>query len=360
MTFSLTDEQNKVVQHNSAEHGRVLAGPGTGKSATAVALAGKIYLENPDAKIKFLTFTRAATSELDKKLSDSPAGSMGRPSTVHSFSISNLLRNPGCASFPQPLRIPDKHEYKMLIRPHLAAKSGFGLRQLDKLVAEMSSKWESLDPHENAAITVTERARFMGVWHEHRRLFGYTLIQELPDLFRCALRDHEDLEGIYYELLIVDEYQDLNACDLELLRRLADRGVSVLAIGDDDQSIYSFRKAHPEGIRRFLKEYGSDNDYKLTVCHRSPLNITDWAQYVIMGDPDREPRDPPACKVESQSAQIALLKFRGNQSEALGVADLVKWLNDTKGVPTSEILILTRTDRAGTFTKKNKGEINRS
>jgi superfamily I DNA/RNA helicase len=57
------------------------------------------------------------------------------------------------------------------------------------------------------------------------------------------LANHPDLEGVNFDLLVVDEYQDLNACDLEVIRLLADRGCSIIAAGDDDQSIYSFRKA---------------------------------------------------------------------------------------------------------------------
>jgi len=107
----------------------------------------------------------------------------------------------------------------------------------------MAAKWESLNPEERPGVAPEERARFMGAYTEHRRTCGYTLLDELPELLRCALRDHPDLAGVNYDLLIVDEYQDLNACELELLKRLAERGASILAIGDDDQSIYSFRKA---------------------------------------------------------------------------------------------------------------------
>ena len=144
----------------------------------------------------------------------------------------------------------------------------------------MAANWESLVPDQNPGVTPEERARFVGAWTEHRRLFGYTLLDELPDLMRCAIRDHEDLKGIDYDLLIIDEYQDLNACELEILQRLAKLGVSVLAIGDDDQSIYSFRKAHPAGIRRFLQDFATDHDYKLTICHRSPRRILGWASHV--------------------------------------------------------------------------------
>jgi superfamily I DNA/RNA helicase len=322
-----------------------------------VELARRLHEGIPPPRIKFLTFTRAATAELAKKLPSIEEGMIGRPSTIHSFSISALLQNPGSASFPEPLRIPDDYERKELIRPHLARQVGVGVYDLDDLIGEMAAKWESLNPFELSHITPETRARFIGAWTRHRRVFEYTLLDELPDLFRCALRDHDDLEGIDYSLLIVDEYQDLNACDLEVIRRLADRGTSILAVGDDDQSIYSFRKAHPAGIRNFLGQYGTNCDYKLTMCHRSPKRIIEWANHVIMGDSSREPRKQPTYCDDVPEGTVALLGFRSEKSEAKGVADTVSWLIEQEGVPPSEILILSRTDWHGTFTKPVKEQL---
>jgi DNA helicase-2/ATP-dependent DNA helicase PcrA len=344
-----TEQQQAILAHDPTTHGRVLAGPGTGKSTTAVALAEHLMqLERPP-RVRLLTFTRVATTELLGKRT-LPLATIGI-STVHSFALSVLLRNPGCASFPTPLRMPDEYESKQLIRPHLAERTGVSQRQLDRLVAEMAAKWESLDAEQNASIQPELRARFMGAWTEHRRVFGYTLLSELPDLLRRALRDHNDLQGVDYQLLIVDEYQDLNACDLEVLHRLADRGVAILAIGDDSQSIYSFRKAHPAGIRRFLDDYKTNRDYSLTHCHRSPRSIMEWAEYVITGDVDRADRAQLTFAPNAPQGTRALLAFDDDQREAEGLTQLVRWLNKVKEVPYSKILVLSRTDPNGNFTR---------
>jgi len=357
MVIAPTVEQLAVINHHLPGHGRVLAGPGTGKSTIAVGLANRLINDDSSIRLRFLTFTRAATIELSKKLSGIPTGGIERPSTIHSFSIGMLIRNPGCASFPEPLRIPDKYEFEELIRPHLARAMGVTVWDIDDLINEMASKWESLVPTQSTDISAQTRAKFIGLWQEHRKIFGYTLLQELPDLFRCALRDHEDLEGVDYDLLIVDEYQDLNACDLEVIKRLANHGASVLAIGDDDQSIYSFRKAHPIGIRRFLREYKTTNDYKLTICHRSAPCIISWAQHVISGDTERELRGGPSCRLDAPSGIAELLHFKGEISEANGVANLVKWLIEEKGVSASDILVLSRSDLYGRFTKPIKEKL---
>ena len=348
--FEFTKEQQRIINHPPFEDGRILAGPGTGKSTTAVALANELLGRgDPIPRIKFLTFTRAATNELSKRIAASEMY-MESASTIHSFSISALLRNPGSATFPTPLRIPDSYEQRELIVPHLARKVGVDVPKLHKLINEMSAKWESLEEVHLEEVSPEERAKFMGAWGQHRNIFGYTLLAELPDLFRQALVNYDDLVGIDYELLLVDEYQDLNACDLEILKLLSDKGVSILAIGDDDQSIYSFRKAHPIGIRNFANDYdiGEPYDYHLTICQRSPRSIFDWAQYVILGSPDRDPGRPPISFAEkAPDGTCALLKFTDETEEAKAVADIITWLHRLKEIPLPEILVLYRTATVG-------------
>lgn len=353
MPFQPTPEQAAVIAHSIDRHARVFAGPGTGKSATAAALAARILEQQPAPHLKFITFTRAATLELAKKLADQP---QLKPATFHSFSISTLLANPGAAVFPHPLRIPSGFEYGELIRPHLAALLGVTPTRVKDYVAEMAARWESLDPVERPDVSAEERARFIGAFTEQRRIFGYTLLDELPDLLRGALRDNDDLQGIDFQLLVVDEYQDLNACELDVLTRFSARGVSIVAIGDDDQSIYSFRKAHPAGIQRFLQEFQNAADYALTICHRLPHQIARWAQHVMAGEPRRN-KPPLQCRPDASAGTVSLVNFGSEISEARGVADLICWLRDDCNVPLSEILVLSRTDNNGTFTRRIRDEL---
>src|SRR5664280_982513 len=285
--FKPTLEQQAILQHDASKNARVLAGPGTGKSATLVALIDDLLSHKPSPRVKLLTFTRAATGELAKKVSEHPAAAAERPSTIHSFAIATLLRNPGAGGLPKPLRIADDWEDKHIVRTTLARRAMVTQKQLNLLIAEMAANWESLTPDENPHVDEQMRARFIGAWHEHRNAYGYTLLAELPYALRGALRDHPDLEGLDYDLLIVDEYQDLNACDLDVIRMIADRGCAVMAAGDDDQSVYSFRRAAPEGIRSFCGDYSGASDYPLSITQRCGSNIITWASHVIEGDPDR-------------------------------------------------------------------------
>jgi DNA helicase-2/ATP-dependent DNA helicase PcrA len=361
MPFRPTPEQTAILGHGVDRHARVLAGPGTGKSATLVALVDQLLAGNPAPRLKLLTFTRAATGELAKKVSEHPAAAAERPSTIHSFAISVLLRNPGTGDFPQPLRIADDWEEKNIVRPTLARRVKVQRPRLNNLIREMAANWESLQPEESPRVDPAERARFHGAWNEHRQVYGYTLLAELPYALRNALNDHPDLEGVDYNLLIVDEYQDLNACDLEVLRLIAGRGCSVIGAGDDDQSIYSFRRAAPEGIRRFPGDYPGAGDYSLSVTQRCGSRIIEWATHVIEGDPDRPVGRPRLRSAEgSPPGEVGLLAFAGEATEADGITRTIQCLIEVEHIPASEILVLLRGDYNGAFSgaiKQRLGDI---
>jgi DNA helicase-2/ATP-dependent DNA helicase PcrA len=356
--FIPTDEQLAIIGHDPIQNARILAGPGTGKSSTLVALINRLFEIPPAPRIRLLTFTRAATAELARKVSTHSAAITLRPSTVHSFAISVLLQNPGAGNLIEPLRIADDWETKEIVEPTLARRSGVSIPKLGRLILEMAANWESLRPEEDPTIEPEERTSFLGAWNEHRRVYGYTLLAELPYALRASLRDHPDLEGVDFDVLIVDEYQDLNACELELLKLIAQRGCSIISAGDDDQSIYSFRKAAPEGIRRFLNDYPGAVDYPLSITQRCGRRIIEWASYVIEGDPYRPfDRPRPTSAERLQEGKVALLSFRGHRAEAIGIAKLTQILVEREAVPLSEILILLRSDHNKSFSSPIKREL---
>jgi DNA helicase II / ATP-dependent DNA helicase PcrA len=338
----------------------VLAGPGTGKSATVVDLIHRLLAsdDGTQPRIRLLTFTRAATAELAGKVAAQEA-EVERPSTVHSFAISVLLQNPGSAPFVEPLRIADDWEQKQIIRPELAAMTGVTPTFVkDHLMPEMQAMWQSLVPEEDSEIDEATRNRFVGAFRQHRHIMGYVLLGELPDLLRQALEAYDDLKGIDYDFLVVDEYQDLNACDLRVLELLAHSGVAVFAVGDDEQSIYGWRKAAPEGIRRFPEDYPDADDYVLSVSHRCGSEIIRWARFVIEADPERpRDRDRLVPVDGAPPGEVALLSFPSQVTEARGVADVVQNLIEKEGLKPSEILVMSRGDFHGQFSQPIKDEL---
>lgn len=345
-----------MLGHSPDRHARILAGPGTGKSATVIEWISR----RPGIRAKLLTFTRAATAELVEKLANRTDLTLEKPSTIHSYCISVLLNNGGVGEFPRPFRMADDWETDEIVEPTLARRLRIRKKAVEKLFAELAANWESLVPEESAEVRPEARARFMGNWREHREILGYALLSELPYALRSALHDHSDLQGVDHQVLVVDEYQDLNACDLEILRLIAARGSSIIAAGDDDQSIYSFRKAHPVGIRNFLAEYGNAADYPLTITRRCAKNIARWANYIIPQDTGRDPNRGSLRSAETaQDGEVALLSFRGHIAEAKGIGSLVEKLINVKHLPAQEVLILLRGDHNGQFSRPIKEELTR-
>src|SRR5437879_179304 len=150
--YEPTPEQARILAHDISRSGRLLAGPGTGKSATLVALVDELMDRPEPPRLKLLTFTRAATGELAKKVSDHPAAATLRPSTIHSFAIRVLLANPGAADIPRPLRIADTWEEKEVVRPTLARRAGVTVTAIKRLIDEMAANWESLREEEDERV----------------------------------------------------------------------------------------------------------------------------------------------------------------------------------------------------------------
>lgn len=354
--MEFTDEQKKILEHSPDKHACILAGPGTGKSSTIISYISELRKKYPDKVVRLLTFTRSANRELMGKITEAGHDTI-LSSTIHSFAISVLLKNPGTSGLPEPLRIADDWEWNELIRKDFAKRLSTTVTVIDKLKNGMSAQWESLSPEEDESVSQEVRARFMGLWEEHRRIYGYALLAELPFRLKIALEGNSNLDLGNIELIAVDEYQDLNACDLKCIRMISERGITIIAIGDDDQSIYKFRKAHPAGIRNFPKEYQAVN-YPLTISHRCGSKILEWANYVIQGDTSRPPKPSLRAGNNNSDGMVGYLVFNRENKEADGVAKLVKWLNEKEKIPLEEILILVRTGNIANLIKNTFGDLN--
>lgn len=208
---------------------------------------------------------------------------------------------------------------------------------------EMASAWESLDEIQDPNLPEDLRNRFAGVWETHRSIFGYSLLAELPFRLLRALEDHPELDIGEWDYLVVDEYQDLNKCDLSVLKQITEKGPALIGAGDDDQSIYRFRRALPLGIQQFVStDYPGSADYTLSISQRCATSVLAWARHVIEGLPGRPPR--PALKAAPHCVvgESKYLAFATWPAEVSGVTQLVKWLIDMRGVVPEDIAIMFR------------------
>lgn len=341
-----TPQQEAVLGHPANRHGRVIAGPGTGKSWAAVGLLERLHAVDPESRIGLLTFTRAATAELVRKVGEQGLDWL-EPSTIHSFGLRVLMRHAGQAQLQLPLRIPDSWETANLVRRDLArrlrlAGHEVNAKMVGELEKEMAARWESLDPQRVMLADVDPGLRnaYVGMWGWHRRVFGYALMAEIPTRAGNLIEDFEpDLGGMSF--LVVDEYQDLNRADIRLLRLLADRNVRVLGIGDDDQSIYGFRMAAPAGIAEFPDAFEDAIDYPLTVSMRCGSSIVGSATTLIETAPQRLSRPRLTAREGAPSGEFTYLRFRDQTAEARGVSRLIA-TRKAEGVEEKDIVVLVR------------------
>jgi DNA helicase-2/ATP-dependent DNA helicase PcrA len=343
--MALTDEQMTFLNHSPSEHARLLAGPGTGKSYTSVEYLKKVMADNPELRVGYITFTRAATAEFLVKVTEGELNV--KPKTMHGFSLGILLKNKA-SGIPYPLRILDAWESKNIVWPDITARlraKGFDKvtpKIVRALESEMAAGYESLD---SARLPLAKEFpelvnAYKGIWSEHRRQYGYTLLSELPYHAGLVLEDINQGEA-GLDLLIVDEYQDLNHADQKVLIELSKQGVSIIAIGDDDQSIYSWRNAAPDGIRNFLDTYKTTYDYPLTISMRCGGDALEAAANLIELDPDRKLKKRLTASKKAKSTEFHYLKFRSNVGEARGVARVVA-SRIQQGVSPADIAILVR------------------
>lgn len=343
--MALTEEQKTFLEHDPAVSARVLAGPGTGKSFTSVAYLKKVLDEHEGIRVGYITFTRAATAEFAQKLADDNLSVV--PKTMHGFSLGVLLRHQS-NSIPYPLRILDTWEKKNIahhdISKMLKAK-GFSEAtptMVARLESEMAAGFQSL---ESARLPISEENpelvnAYKGTWSNHRRNYGYTLLGELPYYAGKVLEDIDESDlGI--DLLIVDEFQDLNYADQKVLTEIAKRNIAVIAIGDDDQSIYSWRNAAPEGIREYLQTFKTEYDYPLTVSMRCGGLALEVATELIEQDPGRSRKPRLTASAKTNKTEFHYLKYASNISEAKGVASFVA-SRIKSGVAPNNIAILVR------------------
>ena len=347
-------EDQKTAAAHAGNHARLLAGPGTGKTLTLTRHMCFLIAERrvPVDRILAITFTRAAARELRQRIA-SELGEEENPRifTLHAFALRQLLRNATrITTLPQPLRIADDWEERNIVQEDL--KSMLGLARIEHardLLSELSADWQSLTADEADWEKSHPDPSFLGAWQEHRQIYGYTLRSELVYQLKKALEQRGDfeLEGpIGY--LLVDEYQDLNRCDLAVVQQVASRDVELFIAGDDDQSIYGFRKAHPEGIRRFPRDYSGATEIELEVCKRCDRAILDIGLFVARQDHRRIEKRIQA-EAGAEEGEVALLRFDNQDAEARGIADLCTHLTERCELKPRDILILLRADRNGVF-----------
>ena len=351
-----TSDQIKAIDH-VGNHARLLAGPGTGKTKTLTRRVLSLILQhNADPEtILLLTFTRLAAAQLKdeiKKVLEPLGKAIPQVSTLHSFALRQILYNSSrIDALPRPIRIADDWEERHIIQEDL--KRVLNLKEIaevQKLINQLSTDWETLRVDEIGWEQQFPNPAFLGAWRGHKEQYGETLRAELVYQLKKQLNQNRDFQlDKEYKHILIDEYQDLNACDLAVVNELAKRGAELFVAGDDDQSIYGFRFATPTGIRNFDQFYQNAQKLALEICFRCDKNILHSAEFVASLDPARLPK-PTRPKDEADDGEVLIVGFRDQTHEAESIAKKIKSIIDA-GTNPDQITILLRSDRNGALSK---------
>lgn len=348
----LNDNQRNAVAASS-NHQLVLAGAGSGKTRVLVhriAWLMKVEEVSPFA-IMAVTFTNKAAKEMKGRLEQLlsiPAGGLW-VGTFHGLAHRFLKLHWQEARLPQHFQILDSDDQLRLIKRLLKEASiddtRYPPRQIQWFINEQK------DEGRRAAHVIPSSDEFSRkilevyfFYEEHCQRHG------LVDFGEILLRSHElwlnnpDLLQHYqsrFSHILVDEFQDTNNIQYAWIRLLAGDKVSVMAVGDDDQSIYGWRGANIANIQNFQSDYPGAELIKLEQNYRSTKTILDAANAVISNNTGRLGKN---LTTDGEDGELITYYSAFNeQDEARYIAELVQsWVSD--GRMRAEMAILYRSN----------------
>lgn len=344
------DSAAYAIASSVAERIRVLAGPGTGKSFAMKRRVARLLEDDVEpARILPVTFTKVAAEDLHRELVQ--MGIAGcenlRAFTLHAYSLRALMRAHVLAVTGRTPRPLGDFERKPL-EADLADQFG-GLRAVRGKIKAYESAWAREQDDIPGAIDDEEDLAFeqalLGWLEFHRSM----LIGEVIPIFLNYLRgDPHAPERSEFDHVLVDEYQDLNRAEQELIELLSNEAV-VCIVGDDDQSIYSFKHAHPEGIRTWCADdEPPPTDVDMTECRRCPTRVVRMANSLISRNLDRDEDRHLDEIAENGAGVVRIIRYQDIENETEGVADIIQSLVEEDDFDPGEILVLAQRKVIGT------------
>jgi len=280
----------------------VLAGAGSGKTRVLTYRIGHILDEGlaEPREILAITFTNKAAGEMRERLRTLiPGGTRGMwVSTFHALCVRMLRIDAARVGYTRAFTIYDDDDQKRLIKeiyaeldistqtfPVNVVRSRISAAKNDLVDAAMYAKLHKSSPIERKVTEIYAR-------YEARLLKADAMdFDDLLILGYRLLAENEDVRTGYqqrFHYILVDEYQDTNRAQYEITRMLADGYRNIMVVGDDDQSIYSWRGADVSIIMNFEKEYEDAKTVKLEQNYRSTRHILEAANGIIANNVKRK------------------------------------------------------------------------
>lgn len=335
----------------------VLAGAGSGKTRTLIFRVARLIEEGVDpASLLLLTFTRRAAEEMVQRAGSLMGGRCDKVTggTFHSFANTVLRRYAALLGFSNSFTILDRTDSEdaiNLIRARLGLDKKARRFPRKQTIAEVislaanktTSVADVLDaqfPHLFSELDELSRIEeYYRQYKQERSLLDYDdLLTHLRELLR-AHPDVADRLSRIYRYIMVDEYQDTNRLQAEIIRSLAHAHDNVMAVGDDAQSIYSFRGATVRNIFEFPDLFPGTRVIKLEENYRSTQPILDLSNEIILQAKERYTKNLFTKK--ETGFQPTLIEADSERYQSRFVTQKILELRE-EGVPLTEIAVLFR------------------
>jgi DNA helicase-2/ATP-dependent DNA helicase PcrA len=337
----------------------VIAGAGSGKTRTLVYRVARLVESGVGpGHILLLTFTRKAAEEMLRRAAGLVGSSCEQVAggTFHSFANVVLRRTARRLGLEPNFTILDRGDSEDVVN---LLRSRAGLDRKDRRFPRKNAILEILSMAVNRARTVPEvveesyahlydhledLVRLGEQYARYKREKNLVDYDDLLVLLRDLLRDHAEVAqqlSRTYRYVMVDEYQDTNPLQAEIVRGLAIAHDNVMAVGDDSQSIYSFRGATFRNIMDFPRLFPGTRMVKLEENYRSTQPILDFANAVIDRAAEKHTKVLRAHRRSAEGASPSLAQCGDEQAQSRFVTQRILELRE-EGVSLDDMAVLFR------------------
>lgn len=295
----LNPSQRQAVE-NTTGPSLVIAGAGSGKTRVLTYRIAHLLTQGvPPHRILSLTFTNKAAREMKERIASIVGNDIARNlwmGTFHSIFARILRYEAERIGYPSSFTIYDTSDSKSLIKSIIKE-----MKLNDKeykpgaVLGRISSAKNNLvtpaayarDQHRMMEDEVTKKKMIYEIYNRYMRHCYKSGVMDFDDLLlntNILFRDHPEALQKYQQLfqyVMVDEYQDTNYSQYIIIKKLSEKHNNICVVGDDAQSIYSFRGAKIENILNFRNDYPDYKLFKLEQNYRSTQNIVNAANSII-------------------------------------------------------------------------------
>lgn len=350
---SLNEMQKKAVVKTDGPL-LVLAGAGSGKTkvlTTKIAYLIEQMHINP-YNILAITFTNKAAREMKDRITNM-LGMLANSiqiSTFHSFGLTIVRENAEKLDLKSNFTILDSEDSLTIIKKIMKDLNINAESVKPKYVKNQISgaKNELMSPLEYERFAMTEQEKnVVEIYKVYQKRLLISNSVDFDDLLMMPImlfRKNPDILERYQErfkYILIDEYQDTNEAQYTLVKMISSKYKNVCVVGDNDQSIYSFRGANYQNILNFEKDYKSAETIMLEENYRSTKNILKVANEVIVNNNKR--KDKNLWTENEVGNKVKYYRASDEKDEAIYVTKEIQKLID-EGIPKNEIAVLYRTN----------------